>query len=305
MTELEKYNYVSFIKNCLPTALIILSVQFLSIGVLSTFGPGDESNSLVEFIVDTSPVDSNSMGNVAHMLIIVIVETFIILLIIKLKLWVIVKGFIFLSIFSNTVLITESILLMFNLSDPVIADYIIAFCGVLMVCLWVYPEWYIVNIVGIGICASVVAIIGGILSINVIIVLMLAFAIYDLVAVFLSKHMLKLAECALDLKLPLMFIIPHSLKYSYVFDNPTSEDHNGCGFMGFGDAIFPTLLVVGAYVSGGLYLAVGTITGTMLGVVALVYWMTKHEGGLPALPALCSCTILGYFVTLLIQTVVC
>ncbi len=139
---------------------------------------------------------------------------------------------------------------------------------VLIITLWRYPEWYIVNLVGILVGAGVITMIGISFVPTLIIIFMIIAAIYDHWAVNGSKHMLELADTMIDLKLPILLVAPKEKGYSFLDEQegvmektvtkPTQEDWDDpkiaavkveksgrdALFMGLGDVIFPGMLVI-------------------------------------------------------------
>ena len=137
--------------------------------------------------------------------------------------------------------------------------------------LHIYPEWYVVNGVGIMVGAGVITLIGVSFVPVLIIGFMIAAAIYDYWAVNGSKHMLELADTMIDLKLPVLLVAPKNADYSFIeeddsvmrdkeievtkmdWEDPVPHIKNEEGrptkgrdalFMGLGDVIFPGMLVI-------------------------------------------------------------
>ena len=136
--------------------------------------------------------------------------------------------------------------------------------------LHIFPEWYVVNGVGIMVGAGVVTLIGVSFVPVLIIGFMIVAAIYDHWAVNGSKHMLELADTMIGLKLPVLLVAPKSTNYSFIDeeDSVMSEPNYESGgmdwddpvpnlesakvkkggrdalFMGLGDVIFPGMLVI-------------------------------------------------------------
>ena len=78
----------------------------------------------------------------------------------------------------------------------------------LMILLNKFPEWYVVNSVGVLVGAGVITMIGISFTPILIIIFMTLAAIYDHWAVNKSKHMLELADTMIDLKLPVLLVAP-------------------------------------------------------------------------------------------------
>ncbi len=172
------------------------------------------------------------------------------------------------------------------------------------VLLYKYPEWYVVDIVGVCISAGVSALIGISLSIIPVIVLLLLLAVYDAISVYKTKHMIAMAEGIMDLKLPILFVIPKHLSYSFLQESFKPGEKREAFFMGLGDAVMPTLLVVSANVfmesNGVSYPVIGAILGTLAGhaVLSILVMKGKPQAGLPFLN---SGVILGFFIGVLLS----
>ncbi len=157
---------------------------------------------------------------------------------------------------------------------------LIGFCLsiLLMIILYVRPEWYVVNLVGILVGAGVVAMLGISFVPWLIIIFMIVAAIYDAWAVYKSKHMLDLADTMVNLKLPILLVAPQEKNYSFLEDQDSMRDRETLEsnyeapseieiqsnenvikrpikkkkvgkeamFMGLGDVIFPGILVISA-----------------------------------------------------------
>ena len=69
-----------------------------------------------------------------------------------------------------------------------------------MVTLFYYPEWFVIDAVGILVGAGAVAIFGVSLSVVPVLILLILLAVYDFISVYETKHMIRLAEGVIDLK---------------------------------------------------------------------------------------------------------
>lgn len=176
---------------------------------------------------------------------------------------------------------------------------------VITVVLYKYPEWYIIDLVGICIAGGVSALIGISLSVIPVIILLVLLAIYDAISVYKTKHMITMAEGIMDLKLPILFVIPKHSNYSFLKESFKEGEKREAFFMGLGDAVMPTLLVVSAAVfmqsNGGISLPVlGAMLGTLAGhvVLSILVMRGNPQAGLPFLN---SGVILGFFVGVLLS----
>jgi len=82
--------------------------------------------------------------------------------------------------------------------------------------LLVYPEWYVINIAGIVVGAGAAGMFGISFGLLPALLLLTVLAVYDAISVYKTKHMLSLADGVMDLKLPVIFVIPTTLSYSYL-----------------------------------------------------------------------------------------
>lgn len=85
-----------------------------------------------------------------------------------------------------------------------------------MVALHRYPEWFVVNGVGVMVGAGVIVMIGISFVPVLVIIFMILAAIYDYWAVHKSKHMLELADTMIGLKLPVLLVSPKEKGYSFL-----------------------------------------------------------------------------------------
>ena len=84
-----------------------------------------------------------------------------------------------------------------------------------MLALYKYPEWWVVNSVGMVVGSGVIVMLGISFVPVLICVFMVLAAIYDYWAVHRSKHMLELADTMIDLKLPVVLVAPKDSSYSF------------------------------------------------------------------------------------------
>ena len=137
--------------------------------------------------------------------------------------------------------------------------------GSMMYTLHRYPEWYVVNTVGVLVGSGVIVMLGIAFVPVLIILFMVLAAIYDHWAVNGSKHMLELADTMIDLKLPVLLVAPKDTSYTFLKQDGdiregteprpqappegaemgmTKPKQRDALFMGLGDVIFPGMLVI-------------------------------------------------------------
>jgi presenilin-like A22 family membrane protease len=162
----------------------------------------------------------------------------------------------------------------------------------------------VVDIIGVIIGAGASTMFGISLEIFPTLLLLVVLAVYDYIAVYRTKHMIALAEGVMDLKLPILLVVPKHWKYSFLTEKFDKEKREAF-FMGLGDAVMPTLLVVSAnfFVKASSFTvpfigsinlpALGAIVGTFVGFAVLMGLVIKGKPQ-AGLPFLNSGVILGY-----------
>ncbi|VVB95366.1 Signal-peptide peptidase, presenilin aspartyl protease [uncultured archaeon] len=170
--------------------------------------------------------------------------------------------------------------------------------------LYKFPEWYVIDITGIIVGAGAASMFGISLAIIPTLILLVVLAVYDYIAVYRTKHMVALAEGVMDLRLPILLVVPKHWRYSFLAEKFDKEEREAF-FMGLGDAVMPTLLVVSAnfFVRASSYSlpllgsvnipAIGAMLGTLLGFAVLMGFVMKGKPQ-AGLPFLNGGVILGY-----------
>ncbi len=239
--------------------------------------------------------DPTSIANPFAYMLLILVFTGILLLAMKLKRGWIISGFILLSIAVSIYYVMVAFM------SPLLA---IAPTLAIMLLLHFYPEWYIIDAFGILVCAGISSLFGVSMTILPALLLLVVLAVYDAISVYKTRHMISLAEGAIKIKAPLLFVVPKSRDYSFRIDqeisNPSEETKKrGAYFLGLGDAIIPTILVISASWSlpaGGFYGLSLPVLGAMLGTYIgfLLLMTTTRDRPQAGLPFLNSGVILGF-----------
>jgi presenilin-like A22 family membrane protease len=249
--------------------------------------------------------DPTSLANPFIFIVILLVFTGFLLLLIKYgkKKWI--AAIIALSIFLTFVYIFTALVYVVT-ADPNLSIFLILTFSILATALlYKYPEWYVIDGLGILIAAGVAAIFGSSLEYYLVVILLILLAVYDAISVYKTKHMITLAEGVIDLKTPILFVIPKRRDYSFIRDGIGKLDDGGeraAFIIGMGDMIMPSILVVSANVflkgwriAGIINIpALGAIIGSLAGLSVLLYFVSsgKPQAGLPPLN---GGTILGFF----------
>jgi len=181
---------------------------------------------------------------------------------------------------------------------------------ILALLLYTYPEWYVLDATGLVIGGGAAAIFGISLGILPVLILMVILAVYDAIAVYKTKHMVSLAESIVDLRIPVLFVLPRKRSFSLLRDKDQDKDNNESEmeeafYMGLGDAIIPSMLVVSAncmripafthYFGLINAPALGALIGTLAGYAMLsrIAGRGKPHAGLPFLN---SGAIIGFMI---------
>ncbi|WP_435363731.1 presenilin family intramembrane aspartyl protease PSH [Haloarchaeobius sp. DYHT-AS-18] len=195
--------------------------------------------------------------------------------------------------------------------------------GVVALGLLVYPEWYVIDTAGVVMGSAAAGLFGISFGLFPAIVLLTILAVYDAISVYGTEHMLTLAEGVMEMKVPVILVIPTTLSFSFLElsaerddegDDPAdgetvAADGNGTPegaddpesdpgpesdgaldrdalFIGLGDAVMPTIIVASAaYFHSG---ATDTVTPLISDPILL---------NLPALTAMIG-TIVGLLILL-------
>ena len=201
-------------------------------------------------------------------------------------------------------------LLIFAVPYPLSLLLSLAATVALVVALIKFPEWYIINLCGIVVGVGAIGIFGISLSIFLVIVMLIGLAIYDAISVYKTKHMIDLADAVMDLKLPVMMVVPKTRTYSMLKETKglkeklEDQEEREAFFMGLGDIVMPGILVVSSYYNipdNGLLIALSVMIGTLVGFAVLMSVVIKGKPQ-AGLPYLCSGAILGYVISSLLLT---
>lgn len=278
----------------LSMAGLILIVQVLSL-LLST---PMETNEMQAF------EDPTQVSNSIYYIIMILSFTLFVLIAIKKNMKWVISLLIYLAILSTLYYVFFALFTLIpSLSGFEDIISILLSAGLTLL-LYKYPEWYVIDILGVCIAAGVSALIGISLSVIPVVVLLILLAVYDAISVYKTKHMITMAEGVMDLKLPILFIIPKNLDYSFIKESFKEGEKREAFFMGLGDAVMPTLLVVSANVfieNGGIpYPVLGAMLGTLAGhiVLSILVMRGNPQAGLPFLN---TGAILGFFAGVLLS----
>lgn len=284
-------------KNLLPFIAMPVLLLAVEIGALLLSHPVQASG-MVAF------EDPESMTNPVIFIAIMLAFTALMLVLIRYDLKKVIAAVIGISIFLTFIYIFTAIVFALAGATDIGTVIVLVLSVLATVLLYRYPEWYVIDALGILIGAGVAAIFGASLEVLPVIILLVLLAVYDAISVYKTKHMITLAEGVVDLKTPILFVIPKRRDYSFIKEGIGKLDSGGeraAFIIGMGDMIMPSILVVSANVflqgwrlAGMINLpALGAIIGSLAGLVVLLSFVMsgKPQAGLPPLN---GGTILGF-----------
>jgi presenilin-like A22 family membrane protease len=177
--------------------------------------------------------DPESMWNPVYFVILIIGFTAFILLLLRLKrerlIYFVMLGAVAVTIYYVLAVLT-------------LPYAYIAITGTiaLTLLLYKYPEWYVLDATGLIIAGGAAAIFGISLVPKLIVLLMVVLAVYDAIAVYKTKHMVSLAESIVDLRIPVLFVLPRKRSFSLLREKGQDKgksEMDEAFYMGLGDAI--------------------------------------------------------------------
>ncbi|WP_129115029.1 presenilin family intramembrane aspartyl protease PSH [Halegenticoccus tardaugens] len=184
-----------------------------------------------------------------------------------------------------------------------------------------YPEWYVIDAAGVLMGAGAAGLFGISFGLLPAIVLLSVLAVYDAISVYGTEHMLDLASGVMDLRIPVVLVVPLTLSYSLLDDDfsdvagrddsdaetGAADEERGAAdggspnrdafFIGLGDAVMPSVMVASAaFFSPATPLgvpgvpalnlpALASMAGTFVGLAILLRMVMKGRAhaGLPLL----------------------
>ena len=246
--------------------------------------------------------DPESVANPFIFILILLVFTGFLLLLIKYQWKKLIGIIIGLSIFFTFIYIFAGITGYFMGVTVLSLILTLACATAASLILYLFPEWYVIDTLGILIAAGAASIFGISLTIVPVIILLSILMVYDAISVYKTRHMITLAEGVIDMKSPILFIVPKKRGYSFRKDGIGSigEGERAAYVIGMGDLIMPSILVVSANVFLDTA-RIGFITipalGAMIGsVIGLSLLLTVVQKGKPqaGLPPINGGAILGF-----------
>ncbi len=140
-----------------------------------------------------------------------------------------------------------------------------------------------VYLLGIILGAGIAAILASVITLQITIIIIAIFAIYDYISVNISKSMIEVAETAMDSKLPLLFTVGKG-------DETLA--------MGFGDVVLPTFALMSILLNISFAAYIITLLLTIISFFPMMYFASKKPQ--PGLPYMVNAIFLGILVYLVL-----
>ncbi len=275
--------------------LMLLSVQLIAVILVIPM----QAAGLVAF------EDPESVANPLIFIGMLLVFTLVLLLLIRAGGRRFISVFIGISIFLTFVYIFSALSLLALGTSGAAAAVTLIGAGAATALLYLYPEWYVIDTLGVLISAGIASIFGISLAVLPVLVLLVLLAVYDAISVYRTKHMITLAEGVLETKAPIMVVVPKRVDYSFRREGLRIEEgeERGAFVMGMGDLIMPSILVASSHVfvdaPAVLWVlsvpTLGAMAGSLAGLAVLLYFVNKGKPQ-AGLPPLNSGAIIGFLV---------
>jgi presenilin-like A22 family membrane protease len=194
---------------CVGIGLIFLLVQ---LGALTVVEPLEASGN--QFVEDTSDPTISVIYVGA-----ILVMTALMLAAIRLGVDSLIRAFVvfsgaYISLFVFRIVVPPVL----TVSVGTAGINVLAWAGAatLGVALWVYPEWYVIDAAGVVMGVGAAGLFGINFGILPALVLLAVLAVYDAVSVYGTEHMLALASGVMEMRVPIVLVVPLSLSYSFL-----------------------------------------------------------------------------------------
>ncbi|MCX6813354.1 MAG: presenilin family intramembrane aspartyl protease [Candidatus Azambacteria bacterium] len=158
----------------------------------------------------------------------------------------------------------------------------------------IWPRVWFHNLILILTLPGIAALLGASLNPWTTVLILIIMSVYDYVAVYKTKHMVRMAKAMISGRAIFAMIFP---EHWHGFKSHLNEAHPGEGFMmlGTGDFVFPLIMVASAYtispVAAWLVFSFALI-GLLL--MHLIFVSQKIRRPMPALPPLAAFAIIGF-----------
>ena len=132
------------------------------------------------------------------------------------------------------------------------------------------------------------------------ILFMMILSVYDFVSVFITKHMVHMAKAVTERPMAFTIAAPHKFKKAKYIPTKGSKKKVHVFQLGLGDIIIPMMFSVSILGRFTIFHSIFSIVGSLIALVILTMIITRKPMALPALPFVCSGSLAGYIISLLV-----
>lgn len=228
----------------------------------------------------------------------IILASVVILLLMKFKAFSLWKIWFLLSVFITLTIAFSAFIPPVILSSTAIPQLIAIFLAIILSIIKIYkPNVYIHNLTELFIYGGLAAIFVPIFSILSASILLILISIYDAIAVWKTKHMIKMAEAQKEIKVFAGMSIPY--KQQTASKKSKTKQKITAAILGGGDIGFPMIF------AGAVLKTSGFIPAILIAIFAsaslfLLFYFAEKEKYYPAMPFLSAGCFFGYLITILI-----
>ena len=164
-----------------------------------------------------------------------------------------------------------------------------------------YPYVWFHNLVLILTLPGIAAVLGASITPYAAVILLIFMSVYDYIAVYKTKHMVKMAKAMIAGRAIFAMIYP---EHWHGFKVHLNKAHPGEGFMmlGTGDFVFPIIMATSAYAvsaTAAWMVLIVSLLGLLL--MHLIFSLQKVRRPMPALPPLAAFAILGFLFAIMLK----
>jgi len=260
----------------LNSFILLISIYLLTIAIGLYVGIDLINRIYVTHEIQPAVENPESASAAGQIFIYVLIMTVILLILIKLGLDFIIRLISILAIFFGVYITLNSFIGIYGLIITIL---------LMLLFHWKKDNILVINSMLILTISGIGAFLGASLALIPSLLLLIILSIYDLIAVFGTKHMVKIAENVKG-KFPFMFLIP------------VGEKSMG---LGTGDLAIPLMFTVSVLKDYALNNSIITALGGLIGISSLFFYVTnKEKVTLPALPPIAIGLIIGFLFTFFI-----
>ncbi|MBI2446681.1 MAG: hypothetical protein HYV51_02555 [Parcubacteria group bacterium] len=164
-----------------------------------------------------------------------------------------------------------------------------------------YPYVWFHNLILILTLPGIAAVLGASITPYAAVILLIFMSVYDYIAVYKTKHMVKMAKAMIAGRAIFAMIYP---EHWHGFKAHINKAHPGEGFMmlGTGDFVFPIIMATSAFsmsVMAAWIVLIISLLGLLL--MHLIFSLQKVRRPMPALPPLAAFAILGFIISIIFK----